>query len=173
MFLPDHEIALLGERLVQPFRPEYVEPASLDLCLGGELMAPFPSHNLTCVDMAGPEPIMQSITVDEQGFVLHPGEFVLGATEEMLTLPDNITGKIIGKSSLERFGLAINLSAGWIDPGYRGRVTFGIVNFLRVPIILRPGKKVCQIAFAYVAGSSQKPYAGRYQDSDGVVAARK
>ena len=168
MYLPDHEIALLGERLVQPFRPECVEPASLDLHLSDELMVPHPAHNLTCVDMDEPRSVMREISISEGGFVLHPGEFALGCTEEMVTLPDNIVGKIVGKSSLERFGLACNLSAGWIDPGFRGRLTFGMVNMLRVPIVLRAGKKCCQVVFAYTNTSATNSYDGHYQDSLGV-----
>ena len=171
-YLPDHEIKLLGERLITPFRPENVEPASVDLCLSDELMVPRTPHNMACVDLNGPSTVMQEVSISKHGFVLHPGEFALGCTEEMVTLPDNIVGKIVGKSSLERFGLAINLSAGWIDPGFRGRVTFGMLNMLRVPIVMRAGKKCCQITFAYTNSDVSNAYEGRYQDSETVVASR-
>ena len=167
-YLPDHEIRQLGERLLTPFRPENIEPASVDLCLGDELMMPQRAHSMECVDLNTPRAIMQEISIGERGFVMHPGEYALGCTEETVTLPDNIVGKIVGKSSLERFGLAVNLSAGWIDPGFRGRVTFGMINLLRVPIVLRAGKKCCQITFAYTTSDVSNAYNGHYQDSEGV-----
>ena len=172
-FLPDHEIMALGERLVTPFRRENVEPASLDLCLGSELLVPQDMHSTAFLDLNEPrEALWDSVTIGMNGFVLHPGEFVLGATDEVVTLPDHIVGKIVGKSSLERFGLACNLSAGWIDPGFRGRLTFGMTNLLRIPIILRAGRKCCQMTLAYLNTAAAKPYQGRYQDSTGAVPAR-
>ena len=167
-YLPDHEIMALGTTLVNPFDPQNVGPASIDLRLDDTLLVPHSTHHLTCVDLGEPESIMQEIVMDEHGFILHPGEFALGATFEEVTLPDHIIGKIVGKSSLERFGLAVNLSAGWVDPGWRGRLSFGMLNMLRVPIILRAGRKCCQITFAYTNTNVNNPYNGHYQDSDGV-----
>ena len=151
--------------MLHPFRPENVQPASVDLCLSDELLVPYSPHSLTSVDLGEPQNIMREVSIGEHGFVLHPGEFALGCTEEMVTLPDHIVGKIVGKSSLERFGLACNLSAGWIDPGFRGRLTFGMVNMLRIPITLRTGKKCCQVTFAYTNSDVSKVYNGHYQDS--------
>ena len=168
-YLPDHEILALGTSLVNPCDPQAVQPASIDLRLGDELLVPKDTHSVTCIDMGEPfSKLWESVTIPNAGFVLHPGDFVLGATYEEVSLPNGIVGKIVGKSSLERFGLAVNLSAGWIDPGFRGRLTFGMTNMLRLPIILRAGRKCCQVAFAYTNTKSGDPYNGQYQDSQTV-----
>ena len=170
-FLPDHEILALGTRLVNPFDPLCVEPASIDLRLSDELLVP-EFHNVACVDLAKPVDFMKSKRIGIDGFVLHPGEFVLGVTQEAVSLPDHIVGKIEGKSSIGRLGLIVHVTAGFIDPGFRGPLTLEMVNLLRVPIVLRAGKKICQVAFAYMNSSVHNPYQGRYQDSRGVVASR-
>jgi dCTP deaminase len=171
-FLPDHEIHALGPDLLDPFYPECVEPASIDLHLSDEFLVPNIS-SIRCVDLANPVSFMERVVIDaEKGFVLHAGEFILGVTEEIVRLPDNVVGKIEGKSSLGRLGLMVHVTAGFIDPGFNGPVTLEMKNLLQVPIVLRPGKKICQIAFAYLTSAAQTPYNGRYQHSKGVVASR-
>jgi dCTP deaminase len=170
-FLPDHEIAALGEALITPFDPLAVEPASVDLRLSNEFMVP-DTANLRCVDLNDPEDFMRFVRVGEEGYVLHPGEFILGVTMETVTLSSTIVGKIEGKSSLGRLGLMVHVTAGFIDPGFCGPVTLEMKNLLNVPIVLRPGKKICQIAFAWLNSAAQRPYDGRYQNSEGVVASR-
>jgi dCTP deaminase len=171
-FLPDHEIRTWGENLVQPFHEDCVEPASIDLHLANEFLVPDIS-NVRYVDLDAPKDFMKLVTPREDaGYVLHPGEFILGVTQEKVTLPDYIVGKIEGKSSLGRLGLMVHVTAGFIDPGFRGPVTLEMKNLLQIPIVLRPGKKICQIAFAYLNAPADNPYNGRYQDSAGVVASR-
>jgi dCTP deaminase len=171
-FLPDHELHALGADLLQPFHPECVEPASIDLHLANEFLVPDIS-NIRYVDLDAPEDFMKLVTPrPDAGYVLHPGEFILGVTQEKVTLPDYIVGKIEGKSSLGRLGLMVHVTAGFIDPGFQGPVTLEMKNLLQIPIVLRPGKKICQIAFAYLNAPCDKPYQGRYQNSEGVVASR-
>ena len=171
MFLPDHEIAALGEQLVTPFDPDAVEPASIDLRLSDELLVP-EYRDVAYVDLDDPKDFMAKIKINERGYLLNPGAFVLGVTKEKVMLPDHIVGKIEGKSSIGRLGLLVHITAGFIDPGFRGPLTLEMVNLLDRPIILRPNKKICQVAFAYMASVVEKPYNGRYQDSRGVVASR-
>lgn len=170
-FLPDHKLIQYAEGLIQPFRRECVEPASIDLHLSDEFLVPDIS-NVRCIDLNDPIDFMKHVVVGIEGYVLHPGEFILGVTEERVALPANIVGKIEGKSSLGRLGLMVHVTAGFIDPGFRGPVTLEMKNLLQVPIVLRPGKKICQIAFAKMETPALNPYQGRYQDSEGVVASR-
>jgi dCTP deaminase len=170
-FLPDHALIKLGERLIQPFSIDCVEPASVDLHLSDEFLVPDIS-NVRCIDLNDPLDFMKPVVVGMDGYVLHPGEFILGVTIERVSLPANIVGKIEGKSSLGRLGLMVHVTAGFIDPGFRGPVTLEMKNLLQVPIVLRPGKKICQIAFAQMESPALNPYKGRYQDSQGVVASR-
>jgi dCTP deaminase len=177
MYLPDRDILMYGEQLIQPFDKECVEPASVDLHLSNQFLVP-DIAGITCVDLDDPVDFMKLVTLGEvpggivDRYVLHPGEFILGVTQEKVTLPNNIVGKIEGKSSLGRLGLMVHVTAGFIDPGFRGPVTLEMKNLLQIPIVLRPGKKICQIAFAYLQSPAMKAYNGRYQDSAGVVASR-
>ena len=171
-FLPDHEIIALGPSLVKPFDKLAVEPASIDLRLSDQLLVP-EFHKARFIDLADPpKDFMKPVTIDADGYVLHPGDFVLGVTSETVMLPNHIVGKIEGKSSIGRLGLLVHITAGFIDPGFVGPLTLEMCNLLRVPIVLRPGKKICQVAFAYMNTTVKKPYNGRYQNSRGVVASR-
>ena len=170
-FLPDHAIHNFGERLIKPFYPDCVEPASVDLHLSTEFAVPDTSA-VRYIDLDEPQDIMRHLVLDGDGYVLHPGDFILGVTEEFVTIPDYIVGKIEGKSSLGRLGLMVHVTAGFIDPGFNGCITLEMKNLLNVPIVLRPGKKICQIAFAYLNAPCDKPYQGRYQDSKSVVASK-
>lgn len=170
-FLNDYQIAELGDELVQPFRRECVQPASIDLHLGDEFMVP-DLGRVRYIDLRSPIDFMKYVTALDTGFVLHPHEFVLGVTEERVTLPDNIVGQINGKSTIGRLGLMIHVTAGFIDPGFRGPLTLEMKNLLGVPIVLYPGEPICQVVFSQLEMSAAKPYDGRYQDSEGVVAAR-
>ncbi len=82
---------------------------------------------------------------DDDPFVLHPGEFVLGSTLEIVTLPDDLAGRLEGKSSLGRLGLLTHSTAGFIDPGFNGHITLELSNVANLPITLWPGMKIGQL----------------------------
>ena len=81
----------------------------------------------------------------DEPFILHPGEFVLGATFEAVTLPDDLAGRLEGKSCLGRLGLLTHSTAGFIDPGFSGHVTLELSNVANLPIKLWPGMKIGQL----------------------------
>lgn len=93
-----------------------------------------------------------------RAFVLHPGEFVLGLTEERIELPDDVAARIEGKSSLGRLGIVIHSTAGHIDPGYTGGVTLEITNIGVIPVLLHPGMRFCQLVFETMSGPVEVPY---------------
>jgi dCTP deaminase len=169
---------IVGPTIIDPFDAECVGPASIDLHLSSEFSVPDMNSRLAYVDLDfdGGKPIIPMRPVvevrPEDGFVLHPGEFVLGVTKEQVNLPDNIVGRIEGKSSLGRIGLMIHVTSGFIDPGFRGCLTLQMTNIMRVPLVLRPGKRVCQVVFAYLTSPAMNPYGGKYQDSGTVIASR-
>lgn len=170
--LPDHEIDYLcrsATKLVQPFVPQNVQPASIDVSLHDEFLV-FVPHGEAFIDLDSPVDITRSVKTDR--FVLHPGEFCLGVTYEAVNMPDDLVSRIEGKSSIGRLGLAVHVTAGFIDPGFRGRVTLEMVNLSRLPIILRPGKLIAQLSFDRMESPAQRPYTGRYQDDLTVVASR-
>ena len=113
----------------------------------------------------------------DQPFVLHPGEFVLGATHEVVTLPDDIAARLEGKSSLGRLCLLTHSTAGFIDPGFTGHVTLELSNTATMPILLHPGMKIGQLCFFQLSSPAEAPYGSgahgsRYQGQRGPTASR-
>ncbi len=101
-------------------------------------------------------------------FVVHPGEFVLGMTEEFIELPDDLTARVEGRSSLGRLGIIIHSTAGYIDPGFKGNITLEITNIGAVPVLLHPGMRICQLAFETMSSPAEKNYVakgGKYAGS--------
>jgi dCTP deaminase len=169
--LPDRQIRALGHSmaLVVPFRDGNVQPASIDLCLGSEFII-YEPHKQIYVDLANPvDESAKKVECDpERGFTLQPKEFILGVTEETVNLPNDIMGRLEGKSSIGRLGIMIHVTAGFIDPGFQGPLTLEICNLREIPVILRPGLAICQISFTHLAMPCSKPYNGRYQNAKGV-----
>ena len=98
------------------------------------------------------------VVSDEEPLILHPGEFILGSTFEHVTLPNNIAGRIDGKSSLGRLGLLIHSTAGYVDPGWSGNLTLELSNVSKLPIALYPGMKIGQISFVRMTSEVENPY---------------
>src|SRR5689334_9958714 len=110
--------------------------------------------------------------VGDEPFVLHPGEFVLGSTLEVVTLPDDLAGRLEGKSSLGRLGLLTHSTAGFIDPGFTGHITLELSNVANLPIILHPGMKIGQLCLFALSSPAEQPYGSsaygsRYQGQRG------
>jgi dCTP deaminase len=172
MIVPDHMLHQLcqDEDLVKPYEPTYVQPASIDVRLADHFRV-FEPHDEGYIDLAEPVDITKFVQRDR--FVLHPGEFVLGVTEEVVQMPLDLVARIEGKSSLGRLGLIVHATAGFIDPGFTGRITLEMTNLLRMPIVLRPGKLIAQLSFHMVAGGgAEVPYQGRYQGDMTAEASR-
>lgn len=159
--------------LITPFDPECVEPASYDCKLGQEFIV-FDKHEGLFIDLAKvDDPSARKVTkTAEEGFILHPGEFVLGVTAERVAIPSWLVARIEGKSSIGRLGLTAHVTAGYIDPGFVGPITLEIANLRTIPIILRPGKAFCQLSFHRMSEAPTKTYDGRYQNAQGVQASR-
>lgn len=176
MILADSEIrrrlAMRGSgRLIIDPMPDddCFQAASVDLTLANEL-AEFYEGN-SAIDPA--ETIEMKNLPLRGGMVLDPGEFILGSTVERVEVPADLVARVEGKSSLGRMGLMVHVTAGFIDPGFRGNITLELRNLNARPIILVPGMKISQIAFEPVFGEVLRPYGSpelgsHYQDSDGV-----
>ena len=173
MILNDEDIRSRCEQgMVAPYRPANVQPASIDVSLGTEFKV-FVPHAEGVVDLRAPVDITKHVKIPEDNcFVLHPGEFVLGVTEEAISMPDDLVGRVEGKSSLGRLGLIVHATAGFIDPGFRGPITLEMTNLMRLPLVLRPGKLIAQISFYLLTRPAEKPYNGRYQNAKTVESSR-
>jgi dCTP deaminase len=144
---------------IEPWDPLMVQPASVDLRLGPSFRV-FHNHRIQVIDLADP-PTGLTEHVEIEGddiFVIHPGEFVLGRTEERVELPSDIVARIEGKSSLGRLGLIVHATAGFVDPGFRGTLTLEITNFNSVPIVLRPGLPIAQLSLMTLDRPAERPY---------------
>ena len=148
-----------GRLRIDPWDPEMVQPASIDLRLGGSFRV-FHNHRVQTIDLADPPRDLTEHVVVEDGdsFVMHPGEFVLGTTAERVELPDDIVARIEGKSSLGRLGLICHATAGFVDPGWEGALTLEITNFNNVPIVLRPGLPIAQLSLMTLDTAAERPY---------------
>jgi dCTP deaminase len=149
-----------GHVRIDPWDDTMVQPASIDLRLGTSFRV-FHNHRITAIDLADPpRNLTELVEVDDdhESFVIHPGEFVLGRTQEHVELPDDIVARIEGKSSLGRLGLIVHATAGFVDPGFKGTLTLEITNLTRVPIILWPGKPIAQLSFMALDQPAERPY---------------
>ncbi|MBB4071062.1 dCTP deaminase [Canibacter oris] len=181
MLLSDKDIRAqlaAGRIELQPSNDNLVQPSSVDVRLDRYFRL-FDNHKYSEIDPARQqEDLTRLVEVDPaEGFVLHPGEFVLGSTFEMVTLPDDIAARLEGKSSLGRLGLLTHSTAGFIDPGFSGHVTLELSNVATLPIRLWPGMKIGQLCFFQLSSAAEKPYGAgatnsRYHGQRGPTASR-
>jgi dCTP deaminase len=155
-----------------------VQPSSVDVRLD-RFFRLFDNHKYQHIDPALDQPELTRLVEvkSDEAFVLHPGEFVLGATFEMVSLPDDVAARLEGKSSLGRLGLLTHSTAGFIDPGFSGHVTLELSNVATLPITLWPGMKIGQLCFFRLSSPAEHPYGSekygsRYQGQRGPTASR-
>ena len=112
----------------------------------------------------------------EQPFILHPGEFVLAVTKERVEIPADLVGRLDGKSSLGRLGLIVHSTAGFVDPGFSGRLTLELTNIANLPIMLYHDMPISQISFVRLTTAADKPYGAgsgsKYQGQTGPEPSR-
>ena len=167
-----------GRLGLDPYEPELVQPSSIDVRLDRWFRV-FRNMQYTHIDPAERQDDLTELveTPDKSPFVLHPGEFVLGSTLEMVTLPDDLAGRLEGKSSLGRLGLLTHSTAGFIDPGFSGHVTLELSNVANLPITLWPGMKIGQLCLFRLSSPATEPYGSavfgsRYQGQRGPTPSR-
>lgn len=162
MLLSDRDIRAQiadGRLAIEPFDPVLVQPSSIDVRLDG-LFRVFNNTRYTHIDPALRQDDLTTLVEREEGepFVLHPGEFVLGSTLEVCTLPDDLAGRLEGKSSLGRLGLLTHSTAGFIDPGFTGHITLELSNVANLPITLWTGMKIGQLCLIKLSSPAEFPY---------------
>lgn len=148
-----------GRISVEPCDEADIQPSSVDLHLGDDFQV-FRNSRYPYIDPAREQPgLTERVNASpEEPFVLHPGEFALGTTIERIRLPDDVVGRLEGKSSLGRLGLLIHSTAGYVDPGWDGRLTLELSNVANLPIVLTPGMKIGQISFLRMSTPVDRPY---------------
>jgi len=164
--------------VVDPYDEAMVQPSSIDFRLDRYFRV-FENHRYPHIDPAADQSDLTRMVepVGEEPFILHPGEFVLGSTLEVVTLPDDLAARVEGKSSLGRLGLLTHATAGFVDPGFSGHVTLELANVATLPIKLYPGMKIGQFCFFRLTSPSEHPYGSakygsRYQGQRGPTPSR-
>jgi dCTP deaminase len=163
---------------LEPYDEAMVQPSSIDFRLDRYFRV-FENHRYPHIDPAADQPDLtrQVEPEGDEPFILHPGEFVLGSTLEVVTLPDDLAARVEGKSSLGRLGLLTHATAGFVDPGFSGHVTLELANVATLPIKLYPGMKIGQLCFFRLSSPAEHPYGSakygsRYQGQRGPTPSR-
>lgn len=155
------------ELTVEPLTEESIQPASIDCRLG--------DHYLVVEDNN-----MEILTLDSEinyrefegaAITIPPHSFLLATTMEYIKVPNNLTAFVEGRSSIGRLGLFIQ-NAGWVDPGFEGRITLELYNANSLPIKLEKGRRVCQLVFCKMDQAAKTPYCGKYQGQQKSVGSR-
>jgi len=159
-----------GKIVINPLtNPEVqIQPSSVDLRIGCEFKG-FRIIRKPCIDpmdQSDLDSYMESFYIDEgEPFIIHPGEFALATTYETIKLPHDLVARVEGRSSMGRLGVTMHVTAGYIDPGFMGKITLEISNIGKMPVALYTGQRVCQIVFETMTSPSERPYGHPERDS--------
>jgi dCTP deaminase len=181
MILSDRSIReelAAGRIVIDPLDEAMIQPSSIDLTID-RFFRGFRNHTTQVIDVKQTlEDLTELIEIAEDDvFMLHPGEFVLGSTAERVALPADIVARLEGKSSLGRLGLLIHSTAGFVDAGWDGHLTLELSNVATLPITLYPGMKIGQISFMRMTTEADVPYGSaavgsKYQGQRGPTPSR-
>lgn len=151
-----------GKIVIDPLKDEQqIQPSSVDMRLGDEFKV-FKVIRKPYIDPKDEEDIaeyMESSTVPEgEAFIIHPNEFALATTQEYVKVPNDLVARVEGRSSMGRLGVTMHVTAGYVDPGFEGRITLEISNIGAMPVALYPGQRVCQLVFETMTTPAELPY---------------
>ncbi len=169
-----------GRIVIDPLDESLIQPSSIDVRISN-LFRVFRNHTRGVIDvkqdMVDLTELVEIPVDGDEAFMLHPGEFVLGSTFERIAVPDDLVGRVEGKSSLGRLGLLIHSTAGFIDAGFYGHITLELANVASLPITLYPGMKIGQVSFMQMTTPADNPYGqgasgSKYQGQRGPTPSR-
>ena len=184
MILSDGDIRArldAGDLIIEPLAdPELqIQPASVDLRLGQEFLE-FQHTNIPCIHPDSEREVAEYVTEtrvgEDEEFILHPGDFVLGTTVERVEIPSDLIAHVEGRSSLGRLAIVVHATAGLADPGYAGQITLELSNLGAAPVALTPGMRISQLTFTRLSSPADRPYGAdrgsKYQGQQGPQASR-
>jgi dCTP deaminase len=166
-----------GRIEIDPYDVSLLQPSSVDVRVDRYFRV-FRNNRYPHIDVKREqEDLTEQVEIDDEPFILHPGEFVLGSTLERVKLPDDLVARLEGKSSLGRLGLLIHSTAGFIDPGFDGHVTLELSNVANLPITIYHAMKIGQVSFMELTEPAATPYGAgklgsKYQGQRGPTPSR-
>ena len=170
MIISDRKIKdlLAAQKLtINPLDPSQIQPASVDCTLGTHFLT-VDTNQMECIHM---DQDIQYHEIEAESITIPARSFLLATTNEWIELPDNITAFVEGRSSIGRMGLFIQ-NAGWVDAGFKGRITLELYNANSLPIKLLAGRRLCQLVFCEMDQAAEKPYRGKYYGQEKSVGSR-
>ncbi len=156
-----------GEIVMTPIDEKDIQCASIDCRLGNHFLI-VDHHDMDVITL-NDEIKYREIVADS--ITIPPHSFLLATTQEHLEIPDDITVFVEGRSSVGRMGLFIQ-NAGWVDPGWKGKITLELYNANSLPIRLEAGKRICQMVFCKMDRKAENPYRGKYQGQSTTIGSR-
>lgn len=153
--------------VIEPFKKEAVQPASVDFHLGRHYLV-IEDNEMSSIDLSSPVKYRE---IESDKVVIPPHSFLLATTQEYIRLPANITAFVEGRSSVGRIGLFIQ-NAGWVDPGFEGKITLELYNANSLPIKLDSGRRICQVVFCQTDQPVKNPYHGKYKGQTKTVGSK-
>jgi dCTP deaminase len=167
-----------GRLVIEPLEDGCIQPASVDLHLDKQILV-YRNASRPYVDVRQPTADLATrVEVsDKDPFLVQPGEFFLVSTLEHIELPGDIAGRLEGKSSLARIGLLVHSTAGFVDPGWKGKLTMQMTNVSRLPVTIYAGMRIAQISFLRLTTPAERPYGSsglgsKYQGQQEPTASR-
>ena len=161
MILSDRDIKeqlKSGRLVIENLPEERIRAGWIDLSLGNEFKI-FKTTKHSFIDVKEPIDNTETVTLDHgETFMLHPGEFVLGHVKENVSIPDDLAAYVDGQSSLGRIGMVVHITAGFVDPGFSGRLTLEMTNVGKLPVLIHPGMKICKLVFFKLSSPAEVPY---------------
>ncbi|MBI5151038.1 MAG: dCTP deaminase [Candidatus Pacebacteria bacterium] len=172
MVLSDKDIRKYIEQkkiIIEPLDPAQIRPAAIDLRLH-ENFRVFRNNAHTHIDVKKEFDVTELVKAKKDGsIVIHPREFILGSTKEIVTLPPDLIGLLEGRSSLGRIGLIVHATASFVQPGFSGYLTFEMSNISNMPIQIYADMRVAQLAFLQMSSPVEMDYSklvNKYQDQE-------
>lgn len=184
MILSDRDIkkALSEKHIIIKPLPNYEEALSacaIDLRLNNEFEV-FEHTQIPYFDIKHMENVMQAtekiIVKEGKPFILQPGKFALASTMEWIELPDDIAGRLEGRSSIGRLGIIVHSTAALVHPGMKGRIVLELSNLAQIPVALYPGMRICALSFEELTSPAEIPYSrqktAKYFNQQGVTGSK-
>ncbi|MFH1283983.1 MAG: dCTP deaminase [Candidatus Peregrinibacteria bacterium] len=170
MILSDKTIKSMletGILTIDPIDEHSIQPASVDCRLGSHFLI-MEENQMSLLTL---DSEIHYREMESDSITIPPHSFILATTREYVKLPHDLTAFVEGRSSIGRMGLFIQ-NAGWVDPGFEGKITLELYNASSLPIKLQSGKRVCQLVFCKMDQKAQSPYKGKYQGQTQSVGSR-